>query len=147
MKKQSPQLLIVLTISLLIFAVSCDSNEYLNENPTEKSWVFLELEKQMKNDTSDFYLYGEVNQSILDKINKNESSIGIFKLSNIRYINDKDLLQIYEDESDRGAYLFRIEDIQTLRLLKADPILTFNEAELHEQSLDFKMRILAKEKN
>ena len=145
MKNNTPFEYLTFSFISILLLYGCESNQEIQISSSENTWVFLELEKQMKNDTNDFYLYGEIKQTILNTINKNESSKGIFQLSNIRYINDQDLLQIYEDKSDKGIYLFRIEDIQTVRLLKADPILTFNDNELHEVSLNFKKRILAKE--
>ena len=135
-------LLLSYLIGLLTFLTGCDSTQDEFPPKREKTWVFLELEKVMKNDTSDFYLYGEINQSILDNIANGVIDPAMFEFSTIRYIDEEDLLQLYEDETDRGIYFFRTEDIQTTRVLKADPVLTFPENELGERANEFKKRIL-----
>ena len=55
-------------------------------------------------------------------------------MSNIRYWNDDDLLQIYEDDDDFGYKIFRISDIQYITSFKKDPIYNLDLEKLHESA-------------
>lgn len=128
-------------LSSLIFLASCESLDNSEIQSSEKVWVFLELEKSMQSDTTDYFLYGQIKESILNKIDNNEKAKGVFLLDNIRFINNDDFLQLYEDESDQGKIFFRIEHIQTVRLLKDDPVMTYPENELHESVVNIRKNI------
>lgn len=125
-----------ITLSLLIFG--CKISDFSNNNSTEqtddKIWVYLEIKKILPRDTSDFYFYGQINKTIVDKINKNPKIDGLFILSDIRYWNDDDLLQVYEDNKDNGYKIFRISDIQYLTSYKTDPIFNIELNQLHESA-------------
>ena len=80
--------------------------------PQKKVWVYIEIKKVLPRDTSDYFFYGKMNESLINRINDDKDVKGLFMLSDIRYWNDDDLLQIYEDDEDTGYKIFRLEDIQ-----------------------------------
>ena len=127
-------------ITLILFFCSCST--FVNQEelkPENKKWVYLEILNIMKGDSTNYYLYGKINNSILTKINKNEKSSGLFKFSEIRFINDDDLFEIYEDENDSGDLYFRIENIKKISVYKRDPIYTFKDNKLHKSTLKIKL--------
>lgn len=58
----------------------------------------------------------------------------MFTLSNIRYWNDNNLLELYEDDKLEGDLIFKIQDIEEVILYKDDPINLFKLEELHESA-------------
>lgn len=89
-------------------------------------------------DTSDYFYYGQINESVIEEINSDESKTGLFILSNIRYWDDNDLLQVYENNKFSGNKIFRIQAIQHLILFKDDPINLFDTTELHETAKELR---------
>ncbi|MGV6830864.1 MAG: hypothetical protein ACWA5P_04765 [bacterium] len=122
---------IIIMIILTLSFISCNITE---NNDTEKQWVYIEINTVSKTDSTDYFLYGQINKSILKKINKNENTNGLFILSNTRFTNDDNLLEIYEDELLSGKLVFRIQDIEEIKFYNDDPVLLFNIDELHESA-------------
>lgn len=100
----------------------------------EKVWVYIEVQTKLVRDTSDYYYYGQINKSIVDKIDNDKDVGGMFKLSNIRYWTNDDLFKLYNDEEDYGYKIFRIQDIQYITFYKKDPIYLFELEDLHEST-------------
>ena len=100
-------------------------------------WTYLEIKTEMTNDTTSSYLYGQVKESVINKIKRNENAKGIFFVENTRYINDDDLLQLYEDRNDKGTLAYRIEHIQKIEFFKRDPILFFDKKQLDASAIRF----------
>lgn len=138
-KLYSLQYILYLPVILSIALASCDSFSYQNKNAyhsrQNKIWVYVEVEKTMLKDTTNHFLYGQINESVLQKIDNNPAADGLFILSDIRYWNDDNLLQIYEDEKDKDFKVFRIQDIQYITSFQKDPVLQFEVNELHETAL------------
>ncbi|MBJ2172919.1 hypothetical protein JBL43_01635 [Aureibaculum sp. A20] len=126
-------------IFLKIFALvitsftSCDIMEG-NTKPKEKQWVYIELSTISKTDTTDYFLYGQINKSIINKINDNEGAKGLFVLSNARFTNDDELLELYEDRQLSGELVFKIQDIEEIKFYNDDPVKLFDINELHESA-------------
>lgn len=59
---------------------------------------------------------------------------GLFTLSNIRFLNDDGLLELYEDNNLSGDLIFRVQDIEEVVLYKDDPVNSFKLDELHEST-------------
>ena len=119
----------------ILLCTSCFDSKYGSSSSDKKVWVYLEIETIMKKDTTNSYVYGEIKKSIIDKIERNENTRGLFFIDNVRYINDDDLLQIYEDRNDKGILGYRIEHITKMEMFKKDPILFFEKKKLDESSL------------
>jgi hypothetical protein len=98
----------------------------------QTTWVYLESEKIMKSDTTNYYLYGKIRSSVLEKIHADEKINGLFQLKEIRFVNTDDLLEIYEDEDQIGRIFLNIQDIKYISVYKRDPIYSFEEKDLHE---------------
>jgi hypothetical protein len=88
----------------------------------KKTWVYVELEIATKGDTSEYYYFGQINQRILDKLASDENYKGFFVLENVRYYNDSDEIEDYQDSSDSGTLFFRTQDITKIEVLKTDPL-------------------------
>ncbi len=129
---------------LILLCTSCFDSKYSSSKSDEKVWVYLEIETIMKKDTTNSYVYGEIKKSIIDKIERNENTRGLFFIDNVRYINDDDLLQIYEDRNDKGILGYRIEHITKMEMFKKDPILFFEKKKLDESSLKHLHRLSQK---
>ena len=82
-------LLKLIALVILSFG-SCDLVE-LDSKPKEKQWVYIELSTISKTDTVDYFFYGQINKSIIKKIDNNDSE-GLFLLSKARFVNDDDFL-------------------------------------------------------
>jgi hypothetical protein len=123
----------VVIIALAVaWIVSKYSIDYQKTNNQTKLWVWVELKITLPRDTTDYFYYGQINESIIEKIESDEDENGLFILSNIRYWNDDDLLQVYEDKDHYDYKIFHIQDIQQLIPYKADPINVLEIDELHE---------------
>jgi len=135
MKKHIPFLT---ALSILIIVLAGWKYSYFDfmtiDNSEDKVWVYLELKLNLANDTSDYFYYGQVKESIINHMDKKPSAKGFFKLYNIRYWNNDDLFTVYEDNYRLGYKVFRIEDIKQLQAYKKDPIFTFDEIDLHHSA-------------
>lgn len=130
-KKYFIQLFSILTLTLLIS--SCDIQEKTHEIKG-KQWVYVELITQSKKDTSDYFYYGQIKKSVLEKINSNPSAEGLFVLSSVRFTNDDQELEIYENDKVGSSLMFRIQDIEEITFYKDDPVYLFDLNELHESA-------------
>jgi hypothetical protein len=109
-----------LLLGVLIILLSCNRapNDILN---IEKTWIYVELEVATE-DTDYYYYFGQINQNILDKLAIDQNYKSLFVLSNVRYNDDYDKIQVYADESDNGTLFFRTEDIVKIEVLNNDPL-------------------------
>ena len=123
----------LLFLSVVVFCISCAN--FGAEEP--KVWVYMEAQTILKKDTTNAFLYGQIKQSIIEKMQGSSQANGLFFIKNTRFINDDDQLQIYADENDSGILAYRIENVKTLEVLERDPILSFDEADLAENSKQF----------
>lgn len=94
-------------------------------------------------DSTDYFYFGQINKSLISEIDSNENKKGLFTLSNIRYWNDNELLELYEDEKLKGSVIFKIQDIEEITLYKDDPIYLFDLEELHESTKTLRAKYLA----
>jgi hypothetical protein len=138
MKKQLTNLLI-LSLSITILS-SCMNNTVVDNSTKETTWVYVESSKIIKKDTTNYYLYGQMKSSLLEKINSKEDTDGIFQITKVRFINDDDLIEIYEDNDQLGSLYFRIQNINYLSIYKRDPIFSFEDKDLHETAKKVKLK-------
>ena len=130
-KKQNYLTVLISIITLSTFLSSCGFNTQRTSDKKGKQWVYIELTTVTKSDTTNYYYYGQVKKALLHDIDSNPGLSGLFTLSNIRYWNDNDLLEVYEDEDLEGSIVFSIRDIKEIVLYKVDPVYTFEIDELH----------------
>lgn len=127
----------ILALTLLIS--SCDIQEKTPEIKG-KQWVYVELITQSKKDTSDYFYYGQVKKSVLEKINTDPTVEGLFVLSNVRFTNDDQELELYENDKVGSTLMFRIQDIEEITFYKDDPVYLFELDELHESAQKLRNR-------
>ncbi len=125
---------VIIVIVIVSWGMSNTFHDTLDIHSSTKKWVYIEIKKVLPRDTTDYFYYGQINESLIEKINAKEDLSGLFILSNIRYWNDDDLLTVYEDKEHYDSRIFQIHDIQTVVPYKDDPINLFNMEELHESS-------------
>ena len=128
---------IVFIVIILIFITwQIAKSSVINKINTsgDKMWVYVKLKTELPRDTSDYYYYGQIKESLIHKIDIDEEINGLFILHNIRYWDDDDLLNIYENEDRHSFKIFKILDINYLTPLKKDPIMMFEMEELHEDA-------------
>lgn len=134
MKNRNP-ILILIIIILIGFIIY---NHYLLPNNwsinKNKIWVFVEMKTTLLRDTSDYFYFGQISEEIINQIDNYQNTTGLFKLSNIRFWNSDDLLEVYEDSELDDFKIFRVSDIHHLRCYKKDPVLIYDMEELHESS-------------
>ena len=126
---------IAIFIIIVLFYACIFPNK--RQNTHLKEWAYFEIQSIAKKDTTNSFVYGQVNKDIIDRIKGNSKTKGLFVVENARYINTDDLLQVYEDEVDKGVLVYRIEHIQSIELFKKDPILFFDKKRLHKSSLKY----------
>lgn len=129
--KQNYFIILISIITLTILLSSCGFNTQRSSKAKGKQWVYIELTTVTTSDTTNYYYYGQVKKSLIRDIDSNAGLTGLFTLSNIRYWNDNDLLEIYEDEDLEGSIVFSIQDIKEIVLYKVDPVYSFEIDELH----------------
>lgn len=100
----------------------------------KKIWVYVELQRTIAQDTSNYFYYGQVSERVIEKIENNPEAKGVFILSDIRFWNDDDLLELYEDTERFGFKAYRLQDIQHISSFKKDPVFIFKPEELHESA-------------
>lgn len=130
---------LILSISITIFS-SCMNNTIVDNTTTEATWVYVETEKIVNKDTTNYYLYGQMKSSLLDKINSKEDTDGIFQINKVRFLNDDDLIEVYEDDDQLGRLFFRIQNINYLTVYKRDPIFSFEDKDLHKTAKKIKLK-------
>lgn len=138
MKKQLTNLLI-LSLSITIIS-SCMNNTVVDNSTKETTWVYVETSKIINKDTTNYYLYGKMKSSLLDKINSKEDTEGIFQINKVRFVNDDDLIEVYEDNDQLGSLFFRIQNINYLTVYKRDPIFSFEDKDLHKTAKKIKLK-------
>lgn len=119
------KLLFLLTI---VTCFSCFDTTTNNQDV----WVYVEVLSEDNDGPYDVNMYGQIKNSIFERIQNDSDTKGIFLIKNIRYINEDDFLQTFEDDQFQGSSVYRIEKIITMDVLKSDPIFTFNKDKLHE---------------
>ena len=124
-------------ISLIIFSFSACIFPNQEQKNYAKEWAYVEVQTIYRKDTTNSYVYGQINKNIIERIKSNSKAKGLFAVENARYVNDDDLLQVYEDKDDSGVLVYRIEHIQSIELFKKDPILFFDKKRLHESSIKY----------
>lgn len=134
MKTKITKLYLIL-FSLILF-ISC--GDLINKTTPKKkksSWVYVELETINKGDTTVNYLYGKINDVILNKL-ENKKKTDIFKISDIRYFNTDDQFQLYKDDDEMGVLYYQVGSIKKISLYERDPIYSFDKEELHQSTLE-----------
>jgi len=67
----------------------------------------------------------------------------LFLLSKARFVNDDDFLELYKDDKYSGELVFKLQDVEEIRLYNDDPVQLFDINELHESA----KKLRTKEKN
>lgn len=130
--------LVIGGILLLSYILSVYTPENTLVSEEEKQWVWIEVKVELPRDTSDYFYYGQINKSLIEKINSDEEKEGLFMLSKIRYWNNNDLLERFENTEYSGSKVFKIQSINQLILSKGDPIDILELDELSPETIKWK---------
>lgn len=131
-----------ITLLFVLFNLSSCVNL---QSPKDKSepgmqWVYISAEVITLNDSTHYFYYGQLEADKMNLLNEKNPPL-FLTLKNIRYWNNDDKLEIYEDSSWLGTKFFRTGDIVKIDLLKDDPVLTLDKDDLAENSLKFKEKL------
>lgn len=124
---------------LSICAMSCTLIDKKPAKAPEKQWVFVELMTKSKNDTTDYFYFGQIKKSVLSDI-ETKNQEGLFTLSDVRYWNTDDLIEMYEDDKRQGDLVFRIGDVVKITHYNDDPIDLYEDEELHKTAKRYKLK-------
>ena len=144
MKVRINALLFVITLALF----SCNMADLNRVTPVsdgdgkDGQWVFIKIKTELRRDTPEYYYYGRINNRIIEKITAGEELKGLFVISDLRFINDSDKLELFEDNAVVGTKIFRAKDIVEIELQKVDPVYSYKPADLAPNAL----RLLKKHK-
>jgi hypothetical protein len=119
------------------FFLGCQSHK------AEKKWIYLELAINNQ-DTTDEYLYGQIDANMLNKLKSEAKTTQIFSIENIRYITLEDSVEIEENENLVGTNTFYSEDVRKIVEFKKDPLLTDLGYPLSARSMRIKEELLKK---
>jgi len=133
--KISSRFTLILLSSIITFGCEQTQQRFVknNERGTQQ-WVYTTLHIPSKFDTAVYYYYGQVKSDLIDEL-ENDNTDGYFHLKNIRFYNDSDKLEMYEDNLDLGYIIFKKNHIVKMNVLKADPIFTVDKKQLAGNSL------------
>ena len=85
-------------------------------------WVFAQINVPAENNGLEtYYYYGQVNESLYNKIANGKLKSGFINLRNVRYWNSQDTIEEYSDPVDGNDMVFRIEDIRRIRKARIEP--------------------------
>lgn len=138
--KQKSVVAAVLMAVVLVFA-ACNARESVGSkakfevNEKDGIWVFIKIKENLRRDSGEYYYYGKINERIIQKVQVGDEVTGLFMLSDMRFINDSDKLELYEDNAMAGSRIFRARDIVDIELQKDDPVCTYKKEELAENAL------------
>lgn len=122
---------VIFLTGLFLFIKMDFQKSFAQAVQSPKVWVYAKIQTEMVRDTTDYFYYGQINKSVIDEIDIDRNIDGLFILSNIRFWNDDDLLEVYEDDESAGYKIFKIQNIQYIQEYKKDPVFIFDEDELH----------------
>jgi hypothetical protein len=129
---------LILTPALILGSCQNTANKEISEN--EQQWVSVAVEVSLLTDTTDYYYYGQMDADKIQRMNERGSVPMFFTLKNIRYWNDSDKLEIYEDSSFLGKRMFLTKDLVKIDLMKDDPVLTYKKESLTDRALAFRSK-------
>lgn len=98
-------------------------------------WIFATFNIGAVGDATYYHYFGAVRESLYQRIRDNEINSGFITLQDVRYWNDNDLIQAYEDDQDTGVLTFRIEQLVKLELEKGDPVNTYPAEQVAPESM------------
>jgi hypothetical protein len=121
---------IFLVLLSLLMLQACNARneasaiEELNiKNPV---WVFAHFNvSSEKKGLDSYYYFGQVNESLYNKIANNKLNSGFILMRNVRFWNDNNTIEAYSDPIDGNNLLFRIEDIRRIRRTKTEPVVGY----------------------
>jgi hypothetical protein len=127
---------LLLLASLLVFT-GCDAEDTfttIKQSIDEDTiWVFAQINIPVEDDKiEDYYYYGRIKNDIYDLMVDGQLKDGFILFRDIRYWNDDNKVEKFENEADAGDITFRIEHIVKIDLSKGDPFILENSKEAPE---------------
>ena len=122
MKRLAIVLVFLVVLQACNFRDEATAIEEINsKNPI---WIFAQFNvPSEKGGLDTYYYFGQVNESLYNKIASNRIKSGFILMRNVRYWNTNNTIEAYYDQVDGSDLLFRIEDIQRIRKSKAEPVI------------------------
>lgn len=120
--------MLILVISLFSLS-SCKASQELDaiaaDSDAATNWTFIHFNVNHQNgEMESYYYYGRVASRLYQLIAGNQLHSGFIRMRDVRYWGNDDKVYAYRNEEDSGELVFRIEDIQRIKLLQAEPKIT-----------------------
>lgn len=127
----------LLCIALLIGLSGCRPDyvlEVTKQSVDEDTiWVFAHINVPEDEEIESYYYYGRINRPLYEQMIDGTRSKGFILFRDMRYWSGETLVQ-YEDETDTGSVVFRIEHIVKIDLEKGDPWILENSSDSTEET-------------
>ena len=108
----------ILTFALVILGLSaCGS--VVTSNSLEPVWVYAQFNvPEEENYVMPYWYYGRIDGNLAHAISNNEVTSGFITLEQVRYWDDNNEIELYEDGVDTGNITFRIEHLVKFNEMK-----------------------------
>ena len=130
--------IIVLLLFMSLSACNIDSI-FFPKKPAasgEKIWSFIEYHVPEKDGSiEDYYYFGLVSKDLYEKIKSNEVKDGMIFMEKVRYWNNDDVIEGYDDELYSDELAFRIEHIVKFERVKKEPVVGFKYDDDEDETL------------
>lgn len=98
---------------------ACGAQDFGTPKTSEPVWVYAQFNvPESQEYIESYWYYGLVDGDLFESISNNEITSGFIRLQQARYWNDKDAIELYEDELDSGEITFRIEHLTKFNSMK-----------------------------
>ena len=91
-----------------------------------KIWSFIEFQvPNTQGILEDYYYFGLVSEDLYEKIKSHQVKDGLIFMESVRYWNNDDVIESYDDEIYSDELAFRIEHIVKFERVKKEPEIGF----------------------
>lgn len=117
---------IILLVVTLAF-VGCDAQQIastVKQSVDEDTiWIFAQINVPEPGTIDDYYYYGRVQRELYEQMIDGKVTTGFILFRDVRYWNNDDQIEKYEDNAETGDLTFRIEHIVRMNVNKGDPFI------------------------
>ena len=117
-------------IVILSLLYGCNIDSYFFSDKTisneHKIWSFIEFQvPNTQGILEDYYYFGLVSEDLYEKIKSHQVKDGLIFMESVRYWNNDDVIESYDDEIYSDELAFRIEHIVKFERVKKEPEIGF----------------------
>lgn len=118
-----PLVLLLATLTLAGCRAEEEAKALQAKVSKEQVWTFIHFNVPEEDEGMEsYYYFGQIPKSIYQLISTNSLESGFVHVQNMHYWGNDDLIYSYRDQQNNGDMIFRIEDIQTIKLVRKAPV-------------------------